>query len=65
MPKKIDVSKVKEVEFGEDLSVYGVEELVFSNVIQKNKFLKGVKYEGKISYTSLFGMGIGGIGKEK
>jgi hypothetical protein len=61
LPKKIDVSKVKEVEFGEDLSVYGVEELVFSSVMQKNKFLKGVKYDGKISYTSFFGMSVMGV----
>ncbi len=61
LPKKIDVSKVNNVDFGEDLDIYGVEELVFSNVIQKNKFLKGVKYNRGISYTSFWGMGVMGV----
>jgi hypothetical protein len=61
LPKKIDLSKVKDVDFDEDFNFNEVEELVFSSVMQKNKFLKGVKYDGKISYTSFFGMGVMGV----
>ena len=62
LPRKLDVSKVKEVVFGEDIA-FNVEEIVFKDIVQKNRALKGRKFSGKIKYTSLGGLGIGA--KEK
>ena len=58
LPCKLDVSKVKEVAFSGEC-ILGVEEIVFKDIAQKNKALKGRKYSGKIKYASLWGLGIG------
>ena len=59
LPKKIDLSKIKKVNI-DDLDISGVEEIVFSDILQKNRVLKNCNYNGKVSYTSFLGMGIGG-----
>jgi uncharacterized protein YjbI with pentapeptide repeats len=59
LPRKLDVSKIREVDF-RDINISGADEIVFRDIAQKNRALFGRKYSGKIKYTSLLGLGIGG-----